>query len=162
MQRKTALTQAVALQVFAQVAKQCLHSPLAERAAGGQCSTSSAFARSAKVQRRPYNFFRDEVPSDPQAQVRLRRLFVGCASQPCFSVGCRDLVACVACVPPLSGVLALGAQPHTTRYASGHRHVLEHCCVPTVLGPGAYQGCHLLVKSFCVPGTYVWPLCCGR
>lgn len=65
------------MQVFAQVAKQCLHSPLAERAAGGQCSTSSAFARSAKVQRRPYNFFRDEVPSDPQAQVRLRRLFIG-------------------------------------------------------------------------------------
>ncbi len=86
------------VQVFAQVAKQCLHSPLAERAAGGQCSTSSAFARSAKVQRRPYNFFRDEVPSDPQAQVRLRRLFMCSASQPYFLVSCRDPAAVMACV----------------------------------------------------------------
>ena len=96
------------VQVFAQVAKQCLHSPLAERAAGGQCSTSSAFARSAKAQRRPYNFFRDEVPLDPQAQVRLRRLFVGCASQLCYFRGYRDLDACAACVSPLGGVLVLG------------------------------------------------------
>ncbi|KAK9846627.1 hypothetical protein WJX81_007919 [Elliptochloris bilobata] len=60
-------------QVFAQVAKQCLHSPLAERASGGQCSTSSAFARSTKLQRRPYNFYREEVPSDPQAQASFLR-----------------------------------------------------------------------------------------
>ena len=60
-------------QVFAHVAKQCLHSPAAERAAAGQCSTSS-FARSAKLQRRPYNFYREEVPSDPQAQARPTRL----------------------------------------------------------------------------------------
>jgi hypothetical protein len=60
-------------QVFAHVAKQCLHSPAVDRAAAGQCSTSS-FARSAKLQRRPYNFYREEVPSDPQAQARPTRL----------------------------------------------------------------------------------------
>ena len=98
------------VQVFAQVAKKCLHSPLAERAAGGQCSTSSAVARSAKLQRRPYNFFRDEVPADPQAQVRLRRLLM------CY---CRtSLLVYHAETWLLCGILfhlvqALGAQPHT-------------------------------------------------